>query len=1016
MCAGNAREGASHTRAGLIGREGASGMERPLERTHSMARAATCAVLALLLALAMALAPGQAHADEADDVSFYKITSVASASFEKAISEDKVPVVSNPGDAGGYTSFIASDLQDVPVIGFLAAQVTNGSATQSFNAFKQRDEAAVAVSNGGWNDNFSHYGHYGYMLSQLGYDATVNDGLGSIFSVIWHGLSGAILLGVYFLSEIVSVIMSALIWVMKFFNPFAIFAGGVDSAFSNSGMMSSAELANTPYADIADSLSGVYKSMQNVAWTLIMPLFMVSMIVTLLLILRRRATNVRGGDDGMGGLLRKVKSFVVRAMFIVLGIPLLGGLYTMSLEAMYNEMSFSNLNADSLVASQFVDFEHWASNTNLQVPQDATLALQPDAISDSTQVLAGDLTSDTLTSTRENAFLINKTAGIYGSLASHTGGLTDTTTSYGDGSISSQQESNFQTSMSLIMRYMTSDTYDSTDYESGVKAGALNKIPAGVVPGDNDGDTAGSGKALKAYLDALAKSSSYDNGTLDLTGDTKADTVNGYLNWFGNGNLNAQRTNGGGWIYYGDSGLGLSTIATYNYLNAEFSAGKVMQFSTVDAMSNMAQVHHMSAPMVGTGFYGLMLWANAVALLLAFAILGIFYCFGMVFSNVKHAISLIMAIPFGLLGVMKSIIKVVTLAIVMVLEVLVTFFAYALMCDLLLFVNDLAINVLPGMFGSALGSFIALHAGVLLSVVALIIFIVVSLKVRKMLIRAMTEAVEGSVDRILGDGSSGGAADAAKKGAAAGALGGLAAGAMMGARGIGGDKARSFRADTPWGEVAYSSGPADGADAPGADSSEDAGALPEGGASQGQGIEGADRQGAGADPAGGSPSAAAGVTADTSDAEAAGAAKLDRMTGATSVSQDDADAEAKSEARKAAVGDTVKHAGAAVAHGVTGDHAGAAMEGAQAAGSVHDAATAGQKVDAARARSNAGAVSAAPAQGGSAAPDPAAVNAPAPTQGKQLTPSSPASKPPAEPPAPVDVPAKVIKTIPKGGI
>ena len=44
MRAGNAREGASHTRAGLIGREGASGMERPLVWRHSMARAATAPV------------------------------------------------------------------------------------------------------------------------------------------------------------------------------------------------------------------------------------------------------------------------------------------------------------------------------------------------------------------------------------------------------------------------------------------------------------------------------------------------------------------------------------------------------------------------------------------------------------------------------------------------------------------------------------------------------------------------------------------------------------------------------------------------------------------------------------------------------------------------------------------------------------------------------------------------------------------------------------------------------------
>lgn len=930
------------------------------------------AIVALILTCAVIVSvfPSASWADDQDDVSMSRISSIATSNFEKAVADNNLSgggYLWEGGNVGGHISFVNNNLEGVPIVGMFIHQMSQGAADTSQAALSDMDTAFLDATDE-TNYPFSGYGHYGYLLKSLGYDSTMTDI--NFMSNLLRLISGGILMVFYIVSAVTSLFMGVTVKFIAAFNPFGLFNMAKIDEYNVQGTVWST------LADVSKPFSEMYNALQTLSWQVVMPLFFFGVLVTVAWWLRAKAMS--GNNASANSILDKLKKLLIRGVFIVIGIPMLGMLYTSALNTMANEMTTQNLNADSLIASQFVDFEAWVNANRLQLPADVELFLEPDTAS----VTAGEPTAATYSASRQTAFKINKASGLFANLTDAHGGLssgaganwnTDSEGYYNGSAAATNPFTSFTDSINLILRYMNGSTIESSVFEATVKSEAQQAL---------DADSRFSSSDLVTYLKGLSDAGNYANGSFQVNDEKDPDlaALNNKLLWFDGGKLGTLKLSDGSFKFYGqpsDGKYGMSIMAMYNYLNSDFNASGIKSYSTDRAVTNMSMLHHYSVSMVGTGFYGVMLWANTCMLLLAFSILSIAYLFGMLFNNMKHGVMLITSLPFGMLGVIPSIVKVVTLVIVMIVEILMTFFAYAFMCDILLMLNDWTVTKLPNLFDNTFtylthsnSDMVFLFVGAIVSIILLIGFIITSLRVRKTLVKAVNELVENTVDRIINTGtqtSTASAGRAAGVGAAIGGIAGNVAGGAMMAKRMGAMQGQNANGAPEVGAAIGAKGGADGGAADGDGSAPDAGGLPSaGGAPAGQqGVEGADMQGVGADAgsggadAPGAPDASADtnprgvsvkVDSNDSNADAAVATQMNRATGATSVSQDDADADAKSSIRKAAAMDTAVHGAKAVARGMGGDVAGAASEGAQGVAAAQRGARANQDVDAARAR------------------------------------------------------------------
>lgn len=203
-------------------------------------------------------------------------------------------------------------------------------------------------------------------------------------------------------------------------------------------------------------------------------------------------------------------------------------------------------------------------------------------------------------------------------------------------------------------------------------------------------------------------------------------------------------------------------------------------------------------------------WFNAMTMLICYAVIGIGYAFAMLVNNIMRTVRSITAIPFAMLGSMPAIAKSITYVLIMILEVVVTLFAYALVSDFLFTVTSLVESLLTQAIGAIFGTItpgnntlsIVAATPVVVAIVLIvqIIFIIwftkKAMSVRKALVKSIDEAAGRLVDSLIlaNSGGSAFAPDGAIGGGKAGALvGGAAMGAAAGAASSGSKKDKGTR-------------------------------------------------------------------------------------------------------------------------------------------------------------------------------------------------------------------------------
>ena len=802
----------------------------------------------MIVVMLMGVASITVFADDEIDYSFYKLSSDAAECFSRKLAptddkaagvlkanedeQDKVTVVLQGGGslsnesklgqgidaAGNYLAFAESNTNGGWLGGWILSLLSSSSSTYSYDIF---DNITLA-EDGADSKVFLHYCAYGSLLETIGIDKTSTEGFNFL-----RIIAGGLMLLAYSVALFVDSVFIFVVKVLKMLNPFQLFSLVRVSSlgYSDSGMFTNdgkwvIDQNNFLYP-VASVLSRLYETIHNFSWVVIVPIFFALAIFSAIIVVNRGQRHYMGRPTGMYDVVKKL---FIRLLFLVVGVPLLGSTYSAALDGIEGALSGDQKGtfAAKVIASTFVDFESWAANTNLNPPNDAVLYTT--IMRDGSGHVTFRPASGSYSSLRTTCLAINKSTGVLKSAFSGFS-VTENTDAGTDAGLSYNTDNSYQSglvkngeakykrhsrSMSetevvydILNRYTQSYFYHASDYETNRKA----------TYGQSDS------KAWQEWFKYLKKWDCWDDAKPfnDAEMQKACDAVlfNGSARCVADNSAGYSHDSTGMGHLYGfwntsDTGKGLSDLSMYNYLSSDFSASSLKCYSNLKSSSGFVRQSHYSVNLIGSGILPALYWFNSMTMLICYAVIGIGYAFAMLINNIMRTVRSITALPFAMLGSMPAIAKSITYVLIMILEVVVTLFAYALVSDFLFTVTSLVESLLTQAIGAIFGTItpgndtlsIVAATPVVVAIVLIvqIIFIIwftkKAMSVRKALVKSIDEAAGRLVDSLIlaNSGGSAFAPDGAIGGGKAGALvGGAAMGAAAGAASSGAKKDKGTR-------------------------------------------------------------------------------------------------------------------------------------------------------------------------------------------------------------------------------
>ena len=962
-------------------------------------RVITLMVAALVLAFGVTMIGGSTHADP-EKYDFYTLSSNVTAYFSDAVKpgaktglsadEGWTTIAQNASEGGDFLGYGDDNISSFT--GWLVSKTTGASNTVGYASL--RTISSDSDGNKTSLQGALGYAQYGSLLNAMGLDST-STGIGLHLE---NMIFGFVMMLLYLLAGGIDTIFSAVVWILDLLNPFRMFFQAVSvSSASLADGMTDGQGVPVWMQSLSTWVSDWYQVLVNMSWTVLMPLFLVTFVTSAFLWKKGQA-------------LSGLKKLLVRVVFLAFGLPLIGSLYTSTLSTMKDASAGAGMGATRVVVSTFVDFENWAKNSRLAVPQGATLAWDG---------LTQAPTGYSVNKLRQTTAAINGLAqheafkDVSSLGVSSLGSITIEAAKADESQDSGVNYKTYGATMGMLLRYATAQRYEASDFETAVKgtlgqAAASNSDNGTLVKNcattwfgvQTDGSTKAGESGDNQKCDKLKAS---DNPVLTVAPDSglKADlgetgSVYTFTTPGGSDSPGARVVKGGEHV-----NANLSALSMYNYLNTSFDKNALTVYSSSNAVSQATREYHASVNLVGSSGVNWLYWLNASTTLFCFVVLGLGYALGMLTGAVRNTLRIITAVPFATLGSLAAIAKVLIYTFTMITEIIGTMFIYRLVQEFIVSVPSIfegglehMYNFLGG-FGDYLrnSGYVTLFTAIVTTVV-LFMLTVKMMHFRGAFVKGLNEAVTKIVDKFLdvnvlppGGGVKGmplmsgvgagvgnaaanrlmsgrggfGPTSAARDGIARGL--GVAGGAAAGGSSINGT-------DNPdeAGLGALGSGPSSpgGSGGGGLLLSDGSGGiasrnerLSAGGASTAPTTSASDRQLAReVDSRGGlsePPRLEAGSKADTKDAAASSTVangEGDGVSAFTGSIRETMDAHSKADqARRSQLTSSVKavyHGGKAAARVSVGDAAGAAQDGSKAVGELRQAQTKGQEAKAHR--------------------------------------------------------------------
>ena len=711
-------------------------------------RAMSFVAAVLIAVFGLTMIGGSAYAgpnDKAEKYDFYTLSSNVTAYFSDATkpgegdglsaNEGWTTIAQNASEGGNLLGYGDDDVSSFS--GWLVSKATGSSNTVGYDSLKVRDKDSSSANSA--YSGVLAYAQYGSLLNALGLDST-STGLGLHFQNMAFGSIMALL---YLLAGGIDTIFSAVIWLLETLNPFKFFFSAISaSSTAMANGMTGGQGVPVWMQSLDTWFSGWYQALVNLSWTVLIPLFLFVFIISSLMWKKGNA---------LGGL----KKLVIRVLFLGVGLPLIGSMYTASLGVMKDATAGAGMGATRVVISTFVDFENWAKKDRLAVPDNATLQW------DSSKQAP---TGDSVNKLRQTTVAINKLANKrafedvadidvsgLGSISTEAA-KTDTTSSGG------LPADAYVASMQMLLRYTTAQSYQASDFDTAIKGRIGQQASSGQEQVKScattwfnvqaDGLTKADGKGCSA-----TKAS--DNPVLKVREGSglQASGESGTITFTTSGDKYA-----GDWVMLGKNfnGSNLSALSMYNYLNTTFDKNSATTYSSSNAVSSATREYHNSVNLVGSAGVSWLYWVNGAVTLLCFIVLGLGYAFGMFTGAIKNSMHIITAVPFATLGSMAGIAKVVIYTFTMITEIIATMFIYRLVQEIILSIPSIFEGGLEHMFNSmgGFGVYLKNSGNVTLftSLVSTVLLILLTWKMmhfRGAFVKGLNEAVTKIVDKFL---------------------------------------------------------------------------------------------------------------------------------------------------------------------------------------------------------------------------------------------------------------------------
>lgn len=697
---------------------------------HRWTRITGLAIVVVMIATALAavLAP-TAHADDGDDFSLYKVASSAASYFSDRITPDKGGTI--PGLENDWQGIGDSASSGGSLLGYADQSITKG-----FNKWFQSNVSGSAQtiqysaleSLGSHSAGPLKFARFGAANADLGLDS-MHSGFGG--ASVFHFLGGGLMLIVYLLSYAASWIMGLVIRLLQLLNPFAWFRTGIENTTFASALSGDTKVPGV-LGGAVGFIGNIYRTITDLSWSVLVPVFLGVLIVGVFLFKDKRGS--------------RIKNFIIRILFIALGVPLIGGTYTSILDQFGTDLSTGSNGPTKTVLSTYVDFGQWMTRDRLAVPDPSKATIAWDANSN-------HATAESQMQVRNTALAIN-VQSYRGALdkSIQAGSAASTAKSAwaqgnpdGSGGTATSGQS-MRTVTGMLGRYIKSTSINASDFETGIK----NAISTTKVNADPKKDW---------FKDQDKKAEPSKNPLISVkTGTGLVGSTNGKKTTFTTKTGPAATKIDCNYFVSDHEGnpynCNLAPLAAYNYLNSSFDSTSMQTFSSNKVASSVSRQSHDAVSQVGTGPTAFLYWANAIAMLGSIAVIGFTYALAMLVGVLKRGFASIGAVPLAALGSLRSIGKVLVYGIVMIGEVIMTVFLYQLVS---MFITSVP-GIIEGPFASFVtGSGVGATAGTALSVTVTIVSIlliagvtIALLRMREMILKGIDEGSTRIVDGILG--------------------------------------------------------------------------------------------------------------------------------------------------------------------------------------------------------------------------------------------------------------------------
>lgn len=720
-------------------------------------RVITLMIAALVLAFGVTMIGGSTHADpgKTEKYDFYTLSSNVTAYFSDAVKpgaktglsadEGWTTIAQNASEGGDFLGYGDDNISSFT--GWLVSKTTGASNTVGYDSLR-----AISSDSDGNKTSLQGalgYAQYGSLLNAMGLDST-STGIGLHLE---NMIFGFVMMSLYLLAGGIDTIFSAVVWILDLLNPFRMFFQAVSvSSASLADGMTDGQGVPVWMQSLSTWVSDWYQVLVNMSWTVLMPLFLVTFVTSAFLWKKGQA-------------LSGVKKLLVRVVFLAFGLPLIGSLYTATLSTMKDASAGAGMGATRVVVSTFVDFENWAKNSRLAVPQGATLAWDG---------LTQAPTGYSVNKLRQTTAAINGLAqheafkDVSSLGVSSLGSITIEAAKADESQDSGVNYKTYGATMGMLLRYATAQRYEASDFETAVKgtlgqAAASNSDNGTLVKScattwfgvQTDGSTKAGESGDNQKCDKLKAS---DNPVLTVAPGSglKADigetgSVYTFTTPGGSDSPGARVVKGGQRV-----NANLSALSMYNYLNTSFDKNALTVYSSSNTVSQATREYHASVNLVGSSGVNWLYWLNASTTLFCFVVLGLGYALGMLTGAVRNTLRIITAVPFATLGSLAAIAKVLIYTFTMITEIIGTMFIYRLVQEFIVSVPSIFEGGLEHMYNSLGGfgdylrnsGYVTLFTAIVTTVV-LLLLTVKMMHFRGAFVKGLNEAVTKIVDKFL---------------------------------------------------------------------------------------------------------------------------------------------------------------------------------------------------------------------------------------------------------------------------